>query len=249
VSHPPKIDRKTLKQPDTFVSKGQGVLEWMVSQKMRFLPLLVAVIVLLIGGYGFDYWTAARLDEAWKAYSAAAKANEPQKWDDLKSVSTKYKSTRPGVFASVELGDHYFSSAKKGLLTPPDEAAKKADAEKQAMADAALAADWYSKALEFSELLPAEKQLLYVNRGEALETQKKYDEAAADYKMAAEFTGDTKPLALLGQARVLDLKNDKTKAAEAYERITVDFANTEYAKIAKNLLRRLKSPLFSEQSS
>ncbi len=263
MSKPPKIDRKTLKQPDKFTTRGRGALEWLVHERMRYLPLLIAVVVLVLGGYGFDWWSNGRMEDAWRSYTTASKATEPQKWDDLKGVANAHKSSRPGVFASVALADHFFSEAKKqsmgeakmppavvnGVKDPKAPDVKLPADEKAAMASAATAAEWYSRALEFSELLPGEKQLLYINRGESLEMQKKYDEALNDYKMAADFAGDTKPLAMLGTGRVHELKNDKVKAAETYERITVDFSNTEYAKMAKNLLRRLKSPLFTEGNS
>src|SRR5262249_17268616 len=101
--------------------------------------------------------------------------------------------------------------------------------------------------LEFSDLLPIEKQLLRINRGNAEELQKKWDDALADYRAASEITGDAKGLAMLNLARVYELKGDTAKAGEIYEKVTIDFINTEYARQAKNNLRRLKSPLFAEQ--
>lgn len=220
--------------------KGQTALSWLASQRFRFLPILIAALAVVLIGYGYDWWSQNRLENAWKAYSDATKLPEPQKWEDLKTVHEKWKGLRPAFFAAVALGDHYFSEAKKAAL--------KDEASKDVQTGALSAADWYGRALAGNDLLPAEKQLLYINRGEAQEMQKKYDEAMNDYKMASDFGGDSKPLAMLHMARALELKNDPTKAAETYERITVDFSNTEYAKMAKNHLRRLKSPLFNAKS-
>src|SRR5207244_3669824 len=104
---------------------------------------VIAVLVLIIGGYAFDYWSSAKLEDTWKQYSAATKGTEPQKWDDLKTVATKAKGTRPAMFAAVSLGDHYFAEAKKASLkgdAGPSGAKGAADAQTVA----ASAAEWYS---------------------------------------------------------------------------------------------------------
>ena len=71
----------------------------------------------------------------------------------------------------------------------------------------------------------------------------------ADYTESAKIGFEGKALALLGQARVYELKKENTKAIETYEKVSADFLNSEYGKLAKNYLRRLKSPLFMEPKS
>jgi hypothetical protein len=134
----------------------------------------------------------------------------------------------------VEVADHYFDEAKKSPTTP---------------APAETAVEWYTKVLGGTGLVTGEKQLLLINRASSNEILKKYDEALKDLSAAAEMGGDIKGLAQLNTARVYELKDDKAKASEIYEKISADFLNTEYSKIAKNHLRRLKSPIFANQKS
>lgn len=235
MSKPPEIDRKQLKTPDEFVKKGTEVFGSMVSHRKQILPLGILVFLGAVGFYGYQWWESSRSDKAWKAYYEATKSSEPKKWEDLKNITQQYNQTRPMLFAAVNLADHHFEEAKKAALK-----------ENNAIpADATASAEWYSKALEFKALLPNEKQLLFINRAGALEMQKKYDEALASLKSAEELGTDLKGLALLNTGRVLELKGEKQKAIETYEKVGADFLNTEYAKMAKNYARRLKSPLLS----
>lgn len=235
MSKPPEIDRKQLKTPDNFVKTGSQVVASMVSHKKQILPLGIGVFAIAIGFYGYQWWESNRAEKAWKAYYEATKSPEPKKWDDLRAVHSQYGQTRPMLFAAVNLADHHFEEAKKAVLKDGN----------VVPADAATAADWYAKALEYKGLLPNEKQLLWINRAGSFEMQKKYDEALQSLKSAEDLGTELKALALINTGRVLELKGDSAKAIETYEKVSADFLNTEYAKIAKNNARRLKSPLLS----
>jgi len=139
----------------------------------------------------------------------------------------------------VLLADHYFDEAKKELISDPN----------KAPASVGLSSEWYGKALSFKGLLPMESQLLRVNRGQALELEKKYDEAMKEFESLATSQGDGKPLAMLSMGRIQELKGDKARALEIYEKVSQDFNNTEYGKVAKNHLRRLKGNLFQSRGS
>jgi hypothetical protein len=232
LSKPPKIDRKTLKSPDEFVKKGSAGLEFILRHRKVVQIFLGTLIGGAVGYSLFTWWQSSRMEDGWTKFVEAEKAPEAERWDKLKALYTQGRRSRPTLFAAVAVADHFYNEAKKDAAN---------------VAPAVTAVEWYGKALEFGDLLPIEKQLLRVNRGNAQELQKKWDDALADYRAASEIAGDAKGLAMLNLARVYELKGDSAKASETYEKVTVDFLNTEYAKQAKNNLRRLKSPLFADQ--
>ena len=227
MANPPKIDRKTLRTPDEFVRRGQTTLGFFVNYRNYYLPVIAAAALLIGAYYGYHAWSNRNLDKGWRAYYVASKLPENEKWDRMKMLYQDFRRSRPGVFAAVAIADHYFSDARK-------EAEKGIEP-----VSSTLATEWYAKALEFKGLAEGEKQLLSVNRGATLEMQKKWDEALRDYETAANQSGEGKGWALLNVGRIWELKNDLAKAKPAYERVTLEFANSEYAKQAKNHLRRM----------
>lgn len=202
------------------------------------MSVLIAGLVLIALVYVVDWWSARKLEIGWLEYGRIMKVSGEEKWDQLKRFYADNGSMRPTYFAALTLADHYFELAKESVL--------KKNAEGQEMISQAVA--WYTKALEFGDLLPAERQLIYIDRGNAYELQNKLDEAQKDYEMAAGFNESSKGLALMSEARVYELKKENQKAEEVYRKITVEFADTEYARLARNYLRRLKSPLFKGES-
>ncbi len=239
MSKPPRIDRKSLKNPDEFVTRGRAGLGFLVRHQKRFVPVLLGLGVVVVATYGYDYWSKVQMEKGWQSYNAAIKLPEDQRWEKLKTLHGELKSGRPAFFAAVNLADHYFDEAKKGEL--------KGAAEKST--SAVTSAEWYQRATVEPSLLPAEQQLLQINRGGALEIGKQWDDALSAYQKATDLGGDAKGLALLGVARVHEAKGETPKAVETYEKVATDFGANEYGKMAKNSLRRLKSPLFEAPKS
>lgn len=238
MSTPPRIDRKELKTPDQFVTRGRALLEKLFQQRSRFLPVLIlgGTVVALV--YAYEWWNSSRRENQWTAYQEIQKAPEAERWDKLKTFHQEHSSGRPALFAAVALADHYFDEAKKEALKDPGNVPSAVPSEQ-----------WYAKALLESSLLSGEKQLLHVNRGSALEMQKKWDEAQKEFQTAVDLQGEAKGLAMLSLARVYEAKNETEKAVQTYEKISADFMNSEYAKLAKSSVRRLKSPLFKTPNS
>ncbi len=234
MSNPPKIDRKTLKTPDQFIRRGQTTLGFLVQQRNRYIPVAIVAVIGICGYYGYDWWAGRKLDKGWRLYYEATKLSDTAKWERFKSLYSEAPSSRPGIFAAVAVADYYYSLARKEV--------QKDDSIPSA--SAVSAAEWYGKALEFGGLQVGEKQLLQVDRGGALEMQKKWDDALRDYEAAAGVDGEGKGWAMLNVGRVWEVKNEPEKAKQTYEKITLEFANSEFAKQAKNYLRRMKSPLF-----
>jgi tetratricopeptide (TPR) repeat protein len=233
-----KEERKSLRTPDAFVKRGRAAMMYLAERRMSVLPLVIGVLVIALGAYVYDGWSGRKMEKAWEAYYSATKAAEPQRWDELKKMHAEWGRNRATYFASITLADHYFGEARKTAL--------KGEAAKENPTNAAQAAEWYGKALAFPDLLPAEKQLVQINFGEALEIDGKYAEAQSAYQKAIDLGGDVKPYAELQLARAVQLNKDVKKAMEIYEKLAAESAESEYGKMAKNQLRLLKSPLYQQ---
>jgi len=238
LSHPPKIDRKTLRQPDEFQKKGIEFISRLNLERVPVIPFFLLLGGSLLGYFGYKYWTESTEEKSWLAYHKAVKEPEEKRWDALAKFQSDYASQRSGYFAGVTLADHYFDAAKKAnLAAKPDE--MKTNAE--------LALGWYEKSLKGKSLSDSEKQLLRVQRGSTFELMGRLDEAQKEYTLASELNSPVgKGYALLSLARIWEMKKDDAKAAEFYGRVATEFSGSQYALLAKGHLRRLKSPIFNE---
>jgi len=239
MTKPPTIDRKTLKSPDAFVSKGTQLLGRVSRSRVGLIPILVVGVLIAVGFYGYDVWEQNREEKAWSEYYLANKAEGDAKWDKLKQHHGSWKQSRAAMLGAVEVADHHFENSKKEW--GKDKA--------KVQAEASLAAEWYGNAIEFRHLLPVEKQLLLINKGNAEELLEKWSDSYADYEKAYSLTGAAKALALLGMGRVQEAQGEKDKAVQTYEKVFTEFASSEYGKAAKINWRKLKSPLLSAGKS
>ena len=233
MAKPPKLDRKSIKAPDDFVRQGNRILDLVAENRQKVLILAIVLVLAVLVGYGYQSWNHSRLAQGWNAYAAAIKLPEPQRYDALKSGYEHGRKTRATFFMAVTVADHAFDTARAALLKDPSTVPP----------TLAEAADWYSKALSYRDLLPSERQLLLIDRGQAYEMEKKFDLAGKDYQEAASLGGTLKGYALLNQGRLYELMQNKAQAQQTYEQVASDFLNTQYGQLAKNYLRRLKSPL------
>lgn len=234
-----KIDRKELKRPDQFVVKGRAAFNFLMEKRRRFVPVLIGGLVLVGVVYLVDWWSEQKLEKGWLEFNRLNKLVGMERVDQLKVFQGSNSSSRPGYFAAVAIADYYYDEAKKEALkkggTPTDNAVQ--------------AATWYGRALEFSGLVAGEKQLIYINRGNSKEIQNQLDEAFKDYSLAADFGGEPTGLALLNMGRIHEMRGEGPKAEEIYKKVSTDFVNTEYARLAKSFLRRMSSPLWQETKS
>jgi tetratricopeptide (TPR) repeat protein len=233
----PKIDRKSLKNPDAFVIRGQRAIHQLIEQRTPLIAIAAFGLLVIFGFYGYQWYAAHRAEGSWQRLAEINKAPDAERWDKYKTLFNDVSWSRPKYFAAIALGDHYFDETKKEAIKAGGDINK----------SSASALEWYNKALDYGELLPKERQLVLVNRGSVYEMAKKYDEALADFQKAADLSQDAKGFALLNVAREFELKGDEAKAVQTYEKIALEFKETEYAKLAKNYLRRLKSPLFKAE--
>lgn len=239
MTKPPTIDRKILKTPDAFVSRGTQLLSRISKSRVGLIPILIAGVLIAAGFYGYDIWEQKQEERAWAEYYLATKAEGETKWEKLKSFSSAWAQSRASMLAAVEIADHHFENGKKEWGKDKN----------KVQSEAGLASEWYSKALQFGQLLPVEKQLLLLNKGNAEELLEKWSESYAEYEKAYSMTGPAKALALLSMGRVQESQGEKEKAAQTYEKVSSEFPASEYGKVAKNNWRRLKSPLLSAGKS
>jgi len=239
MTKPPTIDRKTLKSPDAFVSRGTQLLGRISRSRIGLMPILVVGVLIAFGFYGYDVWEQNREEKAWSEYYLANKAEGDAKWEKLKQHHDAWKQSRAAMLGAVEVADHHFDNSKNEW--GKDKA--------KVQSEASLAADWYSKALEFRQLQPVEKQLLLINKGNAEELLEKWAESYSDYDKAYSINAAGKALALLSLGRIQEAQGEKEKAVQTYEKVFTEFAASEYGKVAKINWRKLKSPLLSAGKS
>lgn len=235
----PRIDRKELRSPDQFVKRGSSLLTFLVTKRSSFFVVATVGAVATILFYGYDYWNSRRVLSGWQSFNKAEKLEESKRWEGMKNVYTLHSGVRPGFMAAVRIADHLFESARKDLSRDKT----------KAKASATESAEWYAKAKKFSDLLPTEKQLLAINYGGALEIAEQLDVAISEYKVASETAGDATAFALLKLASAFETKGDATQAEQAYQKVSSDFPSTEFSKMAKNGLRRMRSPFLKQKAS
>ena len=230
----PRINRKELRNPDEFIKKGSRFIRFLSERRSPFLLVASLAALTISLFYGYDYWNARKLTRAWKELVRVEKLEGPARWDELKKLHQAHAGLRPGSMAAVLVADHLFDSARKEWYGDPE----------KARPVALEAAQWYGNARQFSELLPTEKQLLGVDRGGALELAGNHEEAMAEYKVASEIAGEAAAFALFRLAGIYEAQGDLPSAEQTYEKISVSYPASEFAKMAKNAIRRIKSPNF-----
>jgi hypothetical protein len=268
MSRDPKIDRKALKKPDTFVEKGREAAAALFRGRRVLAAAGLGLVVLIGGYYAYDAYSTKKLNNDWIAYYQAEEAKGDEQTTKLKQAYQQGGNTRASFMTAVTLGDHYIDSGRRKLEAakvkamgaakapskdPKDAAKNAADEEARKDTEPSLtteqcaqnAGEWYGKALGFSGLLAGERELLTLDVGHASEMAGKYDEAAGHYKAVGNMGGQSKPLALIHLGRMHELKQDKEGAKTLYKTVASEFGSTEYATTAKSYLRRMDSALLA----
>ncbi len=135
----------------------------------------------------------------------------------LGDVSTKFKGTRPGFEAELELGNLYFNHGEPLKAVP-----------------------WFEKAALGAPSI-FERALAYSSQGYALENAEKYGDAAQVYEKALNLGEETlKGDLLLAMARSYEGAKEFVKAKGVYDRIIKDLPSTEAAKSAENFKSQIE---------
>ena len=199
--------KKTLKEPDEFITFADKAAKW-AQTNMKLLTIIGVVLVLIIGAaVGISQYIKSRDAEATTVLGPVVTAYEQflgGKLDSeatqtmqeaLELIASQYGATPAGMQARLIMGDVLY---RRGEY-------KKAAAELGSLSeDTALA----------SELLP----LALHGRGQALEAQDLYADAAASYKSAIAAAGpNLAQMYKVDLARVLAAQGDVAGAKAIYE--------------------------------
>lgn len=237
-----RLDRKLLKRPDYFVEQGRVMLQRLVGQRRALIGFALTLVAITGVYYVYNGLAEKRIQADWVAYYEASQKPVAERAAALKAVYEKASNSRAKQLAAASLGDHYALSQK---AKQPGNKGEDPEAKLSAAEVSTQSLDWYAKAQDFSFLQPLEKDLLTLNTAAVLEGENKLAEAASRYDAVAKSSTDAKPLGQLHSARLLEKGGKKDDARKLYRAIATDYPSTDYARIARNYLRRMDSPLFS----
>lgn len=246
---------KELKAPDAFVLTSEKVFTW-IEHNARWIGIVIGVVVVLsLGWIGYGFWESSReLKAAEAIYKAEA---------ELKTVEAKISEER----SKLAEGQDKKKAATPDQLRPTDyvkdfapSVAKikeqiKANGNTKAGLVSALKISYflmqqkqYQEALAVLDLTtykPSNKDVLggfwLMHRGLTYLENQKTDEAIAAYETVTKASAlkEFHPEALLKLGVAYEVKGDKTKAREYYQRLESEFPNTEASTSAQQYLRLL----------
>jgi tetratricopeptide (TPR) repeat protein len=234
-----KLTRKEIKQPDPFVRVSSHIWEWLVDRRKQVGMALAVLTAAFIAGSIISNVMGAKERRAGESLSEAldqarrgvegidyAVPGEPTPFKSvqdrtdavvkaLEKVRTEFSGTRAARTATLHLGDYSFTSSK------------------------------YEDAIRYFQEYVATSRpddpyrvLALEGLGYTNEAKKDFP-AALDYfdKMAKDSTkGFGKDRAAFHRARILEESGKLQEAAQAYESIKKDFAESPLAKIATERL-------------
>lgn len=222
-----KIDKETLKGPDTFISTSEKVFKWVEkhSRLMIFAAAGVLAASLLWVGYGF--WQT-------RQETRAAEALYPSQ-HEIKQLVEKNGDVAVAIEA-LKSAMKAHASAKATLISGLEVSQALL---KQKKFDAAL------QILEIPTYRPAKDDVLfalaYMHKGLVLAENNKFDDAIKSYELvvAADQLKSFHAEALVKIGLMQEAKGEVDKARLSYERVGREFPNTEAAISAGQYLRLL----------
>jgi len=195
--------RQELREPDPILEKGSEFLEWARNNTRTVAVAGGAILAVLIGVGSYRAYEAAQRRDAnvdlARALSALAGPDIEAATKQLDEVAARWRGTAVGRLA-VTLAAN--ADVQRGAL---DEAS-------QDIASAPTA--------ELPEYLRQQLELLNAT---VLEEKGELDSAAEHYAAAAQMSGPYTADALLGQARLAEVKNDSARVAELYQQVYEQF--------------------------
>ncbi len=243
-----KIDKKTLKGPDTFVSLSDRAFSW-VEANAKLIGTLVVGILVIAAGY-VAYQALARQKEAkaaqalFKPESVIEKAEQKLREEQAKAAQDKGQSAPEGDYAKdfapavqemkAALKDH--SGTRAALVSALNLAAFLL--EKKQAAEAL-------EVVEIPRYQPGSENMLngfyQMHRGVVYIENKKYDDAEKAYEaiLKAKSLKYFHPEAMLKLGVTYELKGDAGKARETYQKLEREFPQTEASKTAQQYMRLL----------
>jgi tetratricopeptide (TPR) repeat protein len=214
-----------LENPEVLSEKVLGAEQW-IEQNPKIVIGVVVAIVLIVGGFfGFRYWKGQQDNEAQKEMFQAVRYFEADSLDlalngdgnnlGFKQIIDDYSMTNAGNLANFYAG---YICLKQGK---------------------------FSEAAFYLEDFKANDQLVqaraYSLMGDAFMEQKKYDEAATWYDKAATYKPNKyfTPNYLMKAALAFEKANQKDKAIKAYQRVIDEYFDSQEFQNARKQRARL----------
>ncbi len=253
-----KIDKEELKTPDAFISLSDQVLRWLERHFALIATSLGAVLVIWLGWLGYSYFDSTREQKAAEAiYLAEA---------ELKSAESKVRDERAKIMG--EIASKGNKSAKSESVRPTDytkdfapsvekikSQIKAYSGTKVALIAALNLSYFLTQQKQFGEALavlelprfkPGQNDVVngfwLMHRGMIFLENQKFDEAVLEYQRVLSGTSlkAFHPEAILKLGLAHEMKGDRVKAKDAYERLGREFPESEASNSARQYLRLLE---------
>ena len=220
--------KRTLSQPDEFVTVSSKILKFVVEHKVMFSSVLGIMVALgaIIAGISFFSSQAeskafAMLDAADMKYKISLKdkgAAEALKEvnEDFSHILDKYSGRKAGKLTGVIFANLCFDAG-----------------------DFDRSITLYKKALEDFENRTAIKNLALNGLGYAYEAKNEYETAAGYFEMiAAASSSVMKTDAFFNLGRLYNLTGDMEKSRGAYEKIITEYPESMYIALVREKIAK-----------
>ncbi|OON71184.1 cytochrome C biosynthesis protein [Hymenobacter sp. CRA2] len=216
-----------LEDPNALATRLEDSELFVRRNKSIVFGLLAALVLLVVGGFGYYTWRKSQDDKAqaamfqavnyWEADSLKKALKGDGQYDGMENVASEYSGTKAGNLANFYAGA------------------------------AALKEGKYDQAIDYLEDFTSDDLLLqaraYALIGDANMELKKYKEAADYYQKAADYKANEyfTPGYLMKLALAREMQKDLTGAAEAYAKIISDYPTAAELNDAKIYQARNKA--------
>lgn len=252
-----RIDKAELKGPDVFVSTTDKIFHW-IEHNFAMIGLLIGLgLVGSLGWLGYSYYDSSREQKAaGNIYSAEAelKAAETKVRDErakmMGDLGAGKKDIKPEQVRPVDFAKDYAPSVEKVKGKIKENASTKAAAVAALELSSFLMQQrQYAEAMNVLDIptyKPSSSDVLggfwLMQKGLTYLENQKVDEAISAYQsvLAAPALKTFQPEAMLKLGIALEVKGDRAKARETYERLGREFPNTEASTSAQQYLRLLE---------
>lgn len=250
-----KLDKKSLKGPDTFVSASDRAFAWIEKHTKIIGAAVGGVLLVVIAILAFNYINAQKETKATDALAAPQadleKAQESVREARAKQMQDKLGDKKPQVSAPVDYAKDYAPAVERIKAEIKNHSGTKA-----ALVSGLTLASFLLEQKQFEEALnvlnlvtyrPGEGDMLSgflnMHRGLIYLENKKFDEALQSYQvvLGSKQLKYFHPEAMLKSGVVHEMKGDAAKAKATYEQLTRDFPDTEASRSARQYLRILET--------
>ncbi len=225
---PSKDIRKSLQEPDVFVSRTSQLINYIYTNRKPILIGLAVLLIVVAGVFGYQWRrvqmeknASQRLAEIMNRYReavSAAEGDEEKAFEnirsDLKSLVETAASTRTGKIARVRFANLLYRAG-----------------------EIKRAAELYRNAISDFQNEPEIRVFIESGLAHALQAQGEIDEAVSRFEAVLAFPGDVLDEDALFQLGELYAASGKTeKSEQAFRELLTRFADSMYTDLVKTKL-------------